>query len=64
MRTRWRSSIGKVLVITACWTFVLLLAHLDHYFLVQDLIGLGKVSGHYAFWPDLVGMAVLGIGGG
>jgi len=54
----------KVLVITAAWTFTLLLIYTSSYLLVGDLIALGKLSGTYEFWPDFIGNAVIGLVGG
>ena len=57
-------SLTKVLVIAACWTFLLVLTYAGTYLLIGDLVRQGTLSGSYAFWPDLVGNAVLGIVGG
>jgi adenylate cyclase len=54
----------KVLVIAACWTSILLLSYTDTYLLIRDLVGLGKLSGSYPFWPDFTGTLVLGVVGG
>jgi len=54
----------KVLIITGCWTALLLMTYVGTYFFVGDLIVLGKLSGTYQFWPDFLGNAVIGIVGG
>lgn len=55
---------GKVLVITGCWTAVLVLAYVSTYLLIGDLIAFGKLSGTYAFWPDFAGNVIVGVLGG
>jgi adenylate cyclase len=54
-------SLVKVLVITTSWTAFLVFAYVSTYLSVGDLIQMGKLSGTYAFWPDLAGNAVIGL---
>lgn len=55
---------GRVLMITCCWTLVLLLQYLGSYLLIGDLTRIGKLQGSYAFLPDFTGTLVLGLIGG
>jgi adenylate cyclase len=64
LRPRPTPNVTKVLVITAAWTLTLVLSYTSSYLLIGDLIGLGKLSGTMAFWPDFIGNAVIGIVGG
>lgn len=57
-------SLTKVLVITACWTFLLALTYVGTYLLIGDLLRQGDLSGSYAFWPDFAGNTVIGLVGG
>jgi adenylate cyclase len=63
-RPRATPNLTKVLVITAAWTLTLVLSYTSTYLLIGDLIGLGKLSGTMAYWPDFFGNAVIGIVGG
>ncbi len=54
----------KVLIITLCWTLFQIVAYLNGYFLIDDLVQHGKLTGAYPFWPDFIGNMVLGIFGG
>jgi adenylate cyclase len=56
--------LGKVLVITGCWTALLALTYVSTYLLIGDLIAFGKLSGNYAFWPDFAGNFIVGVLGG
>jgi len=56
--------LGKVLVITGCWTALLALTYVSTYLLIGDLIAFGKLSGSYAFWPDFAGNFIVGVLGG
>lgn len=60
LRRKWQ----KVLVIIVCWTLFELYSYVNNYFFVTDLIQLGKLEGHYAFWPDFLAHLILGIIGG
>jgi len=57
-------STTKVAVIAVCWTLLLALTYVGNYFLIGDLIGQGKLTGSYDFWPDLWGNLVIGVVGG
>ena len=61
---RWSPRATKVLVIAASWTVGSVVAYVNTYLLIQDLIRLGKLDGAYPFLPDLAGNVVLGLGGG
>ena len=61
---RWSPPATRVLVIAASWTLALVLGYVDQYLHLDDLIRLGKVSSNYAFLPDLVGTAIMGLVGG
>ena len=63
-RARLTPSIGKVLLITVCWTLILVLSYVNSYLLIGDLVQMGKLSGSLAFWPDFAGNAILGVFGG
>jgi adenylate cyclase len=43
-----------VLIITASWTMLLALMYVSTYLFVADLVALGKLSGSYDFWPDVL----------
>ena len=65
MRARYISTrFQKVLIIAICWTLFLTFAYVNSYLLISDLVGWGKLSGDYAFWPDFWGNFVLGMLGG
>jgi adenylate cyclase len=63
-RGRIGPSLAKVLIITVCWTLLLLLTYVGTYFLIDDLVAQGRLSGTYAFWPDFAGNAIIGLVGG
>ena len=54
----------KVLLITVSWTLLLVLFYVNSYLFIGDLVGLGKLSGTYEFWPDLAGNMVIGLSSG
>ena len=55
---------GRVLIIAACWTLILVLQYVNTWLLIGDLTHLGKLSGTYAFVPDFIGTVIVGMFGG
>jgi len=62
--TKSRKEIRKVIVIAICWTLLTLFSYISQYFFIYDLIELNKLSGSYEFWPDFIGILILGLFGG
>lgn len=63
-RARLAPNVVKVIVITTSWTLLFTLSYVNTYLLIGDLVGLGKLSGSYAFWPDFAGNVVIGVTSG
>ncbi len=61
---RWSPRAARVVIIAACWTFVVAAGQVNTYLFIADLLTLGKVEGRYAFLPDFLAVLVLGIVGG
>lgn len=60
-RLRWAPQFGKVLIIAASWTLILVLIYIDRYLTTDDLIRIGQLSGGFPIWPDLIANALLGM---